>query len=287
MTTIHPPDSVRIALLQASDAPALGELLDTNPRGTLYLRSLVHEHGAAPTDRADHGRFIGAFRDRKLAAVLFQGNSRNLCSEGDPALLERLVREGLTGTAPRLFVGPAEHADMIRLGFNRFGTSPFLDRNQTYYVLTPETLAEIEPIEVSHARPEWIEPITRAHAAMTEEDLCIPRHALDLGRLREIAAGRIRAGKVWVVMDGEHLLCKVEDSGRTPDGVLVGGVYTEPEMRGRGYATRCLATWARMLFASGVEFLALHVNSVNHPAVRAYENVGFRRHRMLRMLLSF
>lgn len=288
MTSVYPTGRVRVRALNQSDEPALSRFLAPDPTGSLYLRSLVYEYGVSPTRALEHGRFFGGFRGDDLIAVVFLGNSRNVTTWGEVGPVATVV-DGVSGESPppRLFVGPAEHSGAVRKLFNRSGITPYLDRPQSYYELTPATLRPIEPITVEVAREEWIDRITRAHAAMTEEDLTIPRNSLDVGRLREISLQRIRDGKVWAVVNDGKLLCKMEESSRSPDGILVGGVFTDPSVRGYGYATRGIATWARSQFDAGLQRMTLHVNTVNHPAVRAYENVGFRHHSMLRMMLAY
>jgi predicted GNAT family acetyltransferase len=92
---------------------------------------------------------------------------------------------------------------------------------------------------------------------------------------------------VWLVTEGQRLLFKTEESARSEDGVLIGGVFTDPEWRGRGLARRGIGTWAHILFDRGLTLLALHVNRDNQPAIRAYERVGFRRHTSLRLMLTY
>ena len=266
----------------------LDHLLDQDRWGSLYLRSLLHEFGVSPTAHAEHGRFLGGQRGERLTAALFSGNSRNLSSLGDVADLAPLLERAFQGhPSPRLFVGPAEHARSVREAFARHGALPFLDREQLYYVLTPEALAPGDSVSIRPARDDEVECVTLAQAAMTEEDLCVSRSHIDVGRLREISARRIAAGKVWVVMEGSALLFKAEESARTGDGLLIGGVFTEPAHRGRGLATRGIAAWARLLFENGLAVIALHVNRDNLPAIRAYERVGFRRHSALRLMLTY
>jgi ribosomal protein S18 acetylase RimI-like enzyme len=288
MSLIPPPHRPRIYLLSEEHRPALDRLLDQERWGTLYLRSLVREFGVSPTAHPEHGRFLAARHRDEFSAVLFVGNSRNLTSMGDvadlSALLERAYEEPVP---PRLFVGPAEHARAVREAFAHHGALPFLDREQLYYVLTPDALAVREPIALRPARDADTECVTLAQAAMTEEDLLVSRSHIDLDRLRDISARRIVAGKVWVLMDGATLLFKAEESARTEDGLLIGGVFTDPQHRGRGLATRGIAAWARHLFGEGLSLVALHVNRDNLPAVRAYEKVGFRRHSTLRLMLSY
>ncbi len=289
MSSVSRTDGLHVSLLVDEDRPALAELLDGERQGTLYLRSLVHEFGLSPTDRQGHGRFFGAGRAGVLDGVAFLGNSRNITTHGSVAAVEAALDRMLTsGGSPRLFVGPAAHAGLIRRVFSRAAVVPYLDRAQAYLVLEPENLLRAEDDGIRPAVADELREITVAHAAMTEEDLAIPRAHLDMARMRELSRGRIEAGKVWVVMKGGRLVFKTEEVARSGDGVLVGGVYTDPAFRGRGYATRGIAAWARRLInEQGLRFLALHVNADNTPAVRAYERVGFRPHSMLRLMLAY
>jgi RimJ/RimL family protein N-acetyltransferase len=288
MTTPVSPSRLQVNPLGEEDRKPLAALLDRERRSSLYLRSLVHEFGVAPSDHPEHGRFIGARLGDELRAVAFLGNSRNFSTFGNPADLPLVLERGVeSGQSPRLFVGPAEHATAVRRAFALAGAAPFLDREQLYYVLTPDTLADLPSLDIHPARERDVDRVTAAQASMTEEDLDIPRTRIDFARLREISRRRIAAGKVWVVVDGESLVFKTEESARTPDGVLVGGVFTDPRRRGEGLASRGIAAWARHLFREGHEMLALHVNKDNAPAVRAYERIGFRRHAVLRLMLAY
>ncbi len=48
-----------------------------------------------------------------------------------------------------------------------------------------------------------------------------------------------------------------------------------------------MATWGRILFDQGLDRIALHVNSRNVSAIRAYERAGFKKHSMLRLILTY
>ena len=288
MTAVHPAPSLKVRVLEEEDRGAIAGLLDRDRVGTLYLRSLVHEHGVAFTSRLEHGRFLGSFRNGELTGMLFLGNARNITTWGDePSVRAVLDRAAAEPRLPRLFIGPAAHGDLVRRTLNRGGISPFLDREQGYLVLTRDALAHVPSLPIRPGTPDDLDDVARAHAAMTEEDLNIPSASLDRRRLRRAALARLSAGKIWVAMEGNRLACKMEESARSEDGVLVGGVYTSPEFRNRGYATRTLAAWARILFDEGLLMLTLHVNMVNFPAVRAYEKVGFKRHSTLRLMLAY
>ena len=60
----------------------------------------------------------------------------------------------------------------------------------------------------------------------------------------------------------------------------VGNVFTQPEFRGRGYATLCTAAVAREAIAAGLDTVVLNVRQDNAPAIRVYEKLGFRRYHL-------
>lgn len=288
MSLLSPPPRVQVSDLTDKDREPLLSFLGQDRTATLYLRSLVHEYGVSSTPYMEHGRFLGGFRKGTLVSAVFLGNSQNFSTFGqlshvEPVLEKALVPDGL----PRLFVGPAEHAPTVRRILARTDAEPYLDRPQIYYVLTPETLVVENPIRIRPALDDEVEEVARAQASMTEEDLLIPRHRIDMKRLREISARRIKAGKVWVISEGKEVIFKTEESARADDGILVGGVYTHPDHRRKSLATRGIASWARKLFDEGLDLIALHVNSDNTAAITVYERIGFRRYSDLRLMLTY
>jgi ribosomal protein S18 acetylase RimI-like enzyme len=288
MSLLSPPPRVQVNDLTDNDRETLLSFLGQDRKTTLYLRSLVHEYGVSSTPYMEHGRFMGGFRNGTLVSVVFLGNSQNFSTFGrlnyvEPVLEKALVHDGL----PRLFVGPADHAQSVRRILSQTNADPYLDRSQIYYLLTPGALVVENPIRIRPALDDEVEAIARAQASMTEEDLLIPRHRIDMKRLREISARRVKAGKVWVISEGTEMVFKTEESARSDDGILVGGVYTHPDHRGKSLATRGMASWARKLFEEGFDLIALHVNSDNVGAIKAYERVGFRKHSDLRLILTY
>jgi predicted GNAT family acetyltransferase len=61
----------------------------------------------------------------------------------------------------------------------------------------------------------------------------------------------------------------------TRRSICVSHVYTPPELRGKGYATACVAELSRQLLQSGWEFCTLFVDVANLPACRAYQKIGY------------
>lgn len=63
--------------------------------------------------------------------------------------------------------------------------------------------------------------------------------------------------------------------GYTPHGARVFGVYTPPELRGRGYATACVAALSAHLLAAGRRFCFLYTDVENRTSNAIYRRIGY------------
>ncbi|HTY82378.1 MAG TPA: GNAT family N-acetyltransferase [Dehalococcoidales bacterium] len=62
----------------------------------------------------------------------------------------------------------------------------------------------------------------------------------------------------------------------TEHGMAVGYVYTPPELRGRGYATSCVAELSREILRSGYKFCTLYTNLADVTANSIYKKIGYK-----------
>jgi uncharacterized protein len=62
----------------------------------------------------------------------------------------------------------------------------------------------------------------------------------------------------------------------TDKGMSVGGVYTPPELRGKGYATSCVAELSRNILQSGKEFCVLTTDLANPTSNSIYIKIGYK-----------
>jgi ribosomal protein S18 acetylase RimI-like enzyme len=87
-----------------------------------------------------------------------------------------------------------------------------------------------------------------------------------------------------VARDGERVVAFVELETHWPRRVWVAYVGVVPELRDRGLGSS-LVSWAlARRFESGAQSALLMLSPANRTAVRAYEKVGFRRHRLVDVL---
>ena len=77
---------------------------------------------------------------------------------------------------------------------------------------------------------------------------------------------------------------KSEASAWTPSAVQLQQVWTDPEARGQGFATRALQDLCRFLLER-VPTVCLFVRPENAPALALYERIGMRQTHTYRSLL--
>jgi hypothetical protein len=73
--------------------------------------------------------------------------------------------------------------------------------------------------------------------------------------------------------DGPVSVCGV--SGRTPNGIRIGPVYTPPGLRRRGYASACVAAVSQAQLDAGRRFCFLFADIANRTSVHVYETIGY------------
>ena len=59
-------------------------------------------------------------------------------------------------------------------------------------------------------------------------------------------------------------------------GITVNLVYTPPELRGRGYASACVAALSQQLLDAGWEFCTLYTDLANPTSNSIYQRIGYR-----------
>jgi RimJ/RimL family protein N-acetyltransferase len=114
---------------------------------------------------------------------------------------------------------------------------------------------------------------------------CAAAHQLELGvdPLERDADGfrwrtmtQIDDGRSWLWLEDDVIRFKAEASARTPSAVQISQVWTDPEARGHGYASRALRDLCRLLLETTPN-VTLFVRTDNAPAIALYERIGMRK----------
>lgn len=91
----------------------------------------------------------------------------------------------------------------------------------------------------------------------------------------EIARERVLGGHLFV-WDDDGPVSMAAWTGKTPNGVRVNFVYTPPELRGRGYATSCVAALSQRLLDQGNAYCCLYTDLANPTSNAIYRRIGYR-----------
>lgn len=260
-----------------SRAAGLGKRLAqaANVHGVYVHNALLRgeERGFAfGRDAADEG--VCWFGPRGNLVVL--GPAVALAPAVADAVAERIQRSRLPW---RIAMGPAGIIDALRA---RCVGTPLVHRNQVYYVGDPATVdrslirADLRAAEIGDR-----ERIVQATLELNHLDLLIDPARVDRRWLYDTVDERIQDGTTRVLGSVGQVDCKLDLGSIGPGGVVIEGVFTFADLRGRGLASALVAS----TIADLDQPVGLHVGEQNTSARRAYERAGMREIDRCRLLL--
>jgi ribosomal protein S18 acetylase RimI-like enzyme len=113
-----------------------------------------------------------------------------------------------------------------------------------------------------------------------------PQHCGEIERLYASGDGggiafapfQLRTGVFRGIRRAGHLVAVagVQVASLQEGVAAIGNIFTHPDFRGQGLAQTATSAVAAAVRATGIRTIGLNVASRNAPAIRAYENIGFR-----------
>jgi GNAT superfamily N-acetyltransferase len=244
------------------------------PELNVVLINNMTRFGMEPGDGPFNADYLGMRRPSGLEAVaaIYNLGSFFFYASGPEAvsgMAEHLVE---LGRLPVYAAGNRSHVEIFlrELGERGPGESKVIESR--YMVLRGEV------------RPS--EPAGRARAATPDDLEVLVSMGVDFGReafgrnvmardvLAQMLTYQVTEGAAVVVEDGGRIVSKAEATAARPHSALVGGVYTLPEARGRGFSTTCIAALCEGLLTQ-VGAVGLNVFDGNAPALAVYRKTGF------------
>lgn len=256
-------------LTNAQEAATL-EYLSRAPFDSVFLAYLIQFDAATATRNSIYVATLG---DR-ICGVAYFGKQLVIAADDD-ATLDAFAEVGARHHGERMIVGTrgtvSGYWERIRANHPR----PRLIRDRQLVMRIDRTL--LRPIEgnvvVRHARIDEWTTVADNSAQMIEQEL-----DYDPRRSSPEFASNVRAmidRRLWWVGESFGRLCFFCNIGPwTPLTAQLQGIWTPPDLRGRGLATAALAAICDKLLALSPT-LSLYVNDFNTPAISLYERVGF------------
>jgi ribosomal protein S18 acetylase RimI-like enzyme len=278
--SVHVPElgALETRRLTGGDLVETFAFLDGEPVLNVYLLAVLMRDSLGPT----RNEFWAVRRGGRMAALAMIGTaSGSLLPAGtDRPALERLAEAVMErrSVLPRRFqvIGMREATAPLLAALSRSRLDPRLARDQVYMSVERGRLSEFDPLpELRAATPDDYALIEESGARLRAEELEEDPRVIDPRAYARRVEEECRDGFTYLWRTREGLRFRASVSARTADAAQVSGVYTPPEWRGRGFATRGVGELCRRMFEQS-RYACLFVNDTNAPALAVYRRLGFQ-----------
>jgi predicted GNAT family acetyltransferase len=273
---------VGMRILGARDAAAVEAFLAQHADSSMFLRSNARAAGVADHGQAYGAMYAAAFEDDRIVAVAAHTWMGVLLVQA-PVHLEAVVRRAVahSGRAIVAINGPWSQVVAARRVLGLEEVTPRLNSHEILYALELALLVVPEPmadgrLRCRRPRPEELDRLTAWRVAYARETRSRPdTPALSIASRQDIARLCVERRAFVLVDPADHLLAFSAFNAVLPDAVQIGGVWTPPASRGRGFARAVVAGSLLEARSQGVTRAVLFTAEENRSAQRAYEAIGF------------
>ena len=262
-----------IRVITRRDAPEVLRLLDLRPIDNIVVSSRVRKLGV---ERAGLGNdLVGYWENGTLISFLSNGYSLHPINATNAALdkfCERLdyrragsivgVRDETMGLWQRL----------CDRSFTQWASPREVRDHQKVMAITSDPrIAPNTSVQVVPTR--YLDSYLDAAIAMYTEEVGVA--PLDIqGSYRDHVASMMMKGCTLGVVQSGRIVFKADIVADANQICQVGGVWLDPQYRGRGFSESLMAAVVTLCHER-FSTVTLYVNPYNHPAVRSYEAIGF------------
>lgn len=212
-----------------------------------------------------------------LQAALLMTTPRQwaiLYSPPGSAAIEELVQAFLAaGHSAHGCVGPVAAAEeFVQSWQRRTGQKASLRMAQRIYELRGVIPPPVVPGRLRLATTHDLDLATRWRHEFEVEASHEDNEAL----AREAAERSIKDSQLFLWESEGQPVCQALAVRPTRHGICIGGVYTTPDCRRRGYATACVAASSQLQLDAGRQFCALYTDLANPTSNSIYQKIGYR-----------
>jgi RimJ/RimL family protein N-acetyltransferase len=280
-----------ITVLQPGDEAALEAFLLPRVESSMFLIGNLRASGLGDTGQAYSGTYAAALDDRRITAVVAHYWNGVLVFQA-PVHLEAVWRTAVAASQRAVggLIGPNEQASGVKRALGIDAGTIQLDELEKLYslqltdLLVPAVLSSGQ-VTGRRMEPGDVELLTAWRVAYAIETLS----ASDGPELRQRSQEGIkrwqREGHGWVLERDGELVAMGGFNTAIEEAVQIGGVYTPPHLRRRGYGRAVVAASLLDARGEGVEKAILFTGVDNIAAQKAYAALGFAHIGDYRMVL--
>lgn len=280
-----------IRILQPGDEAPLELFLLSRVESSMFLVGNMRSVGLTDLGQTYHGTYAGAFDAGRIVGVVAHYWNQNLTVQA-PAHLDALWKAAVTASGRPIggLIGPADQVGMVIDALGIWKSNVQLDETEKLYSLELDALMVPSDLASGKVTGRRIEPhdldlVTRWRVAYAIEALGEDDSPQLRERSRISLERSLKEQRTWVLQTkGEPVACGSFNTA-IKEAIQVGGVWTPPELRGRGYGRAVVAASLMDARAEGVSKAILFTGEGNIPAQKAYEALGFRHIGAYRILL--
>lgn len=270
-----------IRLLTQRDAPALEHFLVQHRDSSMFLRSNARRAGLEYHGRPFEAEYVAAFRGDAIVAVAAHGWNGMLLVQA-PEQVTAVVRACIAQSGRRVtgFSGPHADVQRARAALALSNAETRIDFEDGLYALELSQLAVPAALFGTSvcaraARAEERARLVAWRVAYQIEVLNDSGSAESERQAESFIDEQIADGSAWLAEVAGAPVAFSGFNARLPDIVQLGGIYTPPKLRGRGYA-KCAVAGA-LLAARKIGVTRAVLFTQNPSALRCYQALGFAR----------
>jgi predicted GNAT family acetyltransferase len=275
---------MELKTLSTGDEGALAAFLAPRVASSMFLLSNAHAAGLVDRGESVQGTYVAALEEGRIVGVAAHfWNGVLVLQAPDSRVLEPVARAALSRSRRDLkgFAGPRSQIDRVVHALGLEGRRTSLDSREALYKLALGRLRVPEGLVSGRLvcrlpDEEEIGLLARWRVEFAIESLGLP-DGPELQAVSRKEIERLQDEKNhWVLLDAGRPVSYSAFNARLPEVVQIGGVWTPPELRGRGYARSVVAGSLLQARKEGVERAVLFTAEENRSARAAYEALGFR-----------
>ncbi len=270
-----------IRILQSGDEAALEAFLLPQIDSSMFLIGNMRRSGLVDKGEPYTGTYAAAFAQGTMVAVVAHYWNNNLVLQA-PIHVDALWRAAIQASQRPIagLIGPVAQVRAARHTLAIDASQLQQDETDKLYSLPLQDLvvpASLSSGEVRGRRmaPGDLELISEWRVGYEVEAMGEQYSAALRESCREGAKSLLAEGRTWVLEAGGVPVACSSFNAAIEEAVQIGGVWTPPELRRRGYGRAVVAASLLDAWREGVQKAILFTAESNIAAQRAYEALGF------------